>query len=595
VDVLSRCLRRLFCLALPLVSTLAGATPRPPEFKLPLELKLPLPAKTRSLVTVYPLRAAVVVELTPSPALEVEALRRATAGLGELAYYPAPRKGARIIVTLRSLARIEVSREAGKLALRFRPFSGPATLETAAALYPEQAPGTIPEVPPSAVCPEVNRDLAALRSLARREPARRLARLAVSAGRCAGPARLALAEVAVRLGQYATAIEVLASAPHSQERDLLLAHAAFRAGDHALASRAFADAGRGGVEPRVVAEAHLLAGDLQRAREQLEEAARVHPASAPAVALRLADLRVLSGDVRAAAAALREAARRYPEVAVEALARAHALDGRPPFQVPAGHLHHWARLRAAYEARRWDEVEAEARTLARNFPRSRYAPAARDLRHWAFAESVRLAAQARDHMGLVRRYLEAAQPFQDELGGADLCEAAERALTELGLVIAAERALRACLRLHRAAGLERAALKRLVSLQLIRGDDASALRSLRYLAARDPLGAIEDAAFWLDFGNALWRTGAFEEAVPALQRAQREGDAEIRRRARTALGRLLWRTGHRQVGSLLLGMAPDAPGPTPEGGPGGPDLSRVSAELSQVWERVARGIRALTE
>jgi tetratricopeptide (TPR) repeat protein len=495
------------------------------------------------------------IQIRPAPALRPEPLRRQCDALADALAFDLPRRGVRLVLSLRSPSWVRVSRSTRELVLRFERLPPRAPIEAGLALYPRAFPRKIPRAPAATSCPALRDALSALRSGETRAAAgQRLAAMAAQPGGCAAQARIAVGEAALRAGRPALAVEILDRSPPGKARDRLLAHAAFLAGDLSWASSLFARLGTEDpdLDLEVAADAHIAAGELERARRCLKQAAARDPGRATEIRRRLAEVRMLAGEPAE----------------------------RPRDAEPVGAR--WLRAQARYLEGNMAATRAEALALSRETSGGPFAVAASHLAQHALVRAAREAVAAGEDEKLVRLYLAEPAAFEEPAGGAQPCAAAASALNRVGLSVAAERAIRRCLRLHRAAGRERAALLELAASRRERGDWDGALRTLRYLAARDPLGAASDASFWLAFGRALARTGQRTEAARALRRAVEKGDREVRERARTALADITEKPGE---GGGRVG--PDL-GTSPE-------LDRVRKEIHQVWDRIAQAIRALRE
>jgi hypothetical protein len=514
-------------------------------------IRLALAEKAFTLVRARPLRGTVEIEVRPNPGITPKGLRGLSPAVQGASIYALPRNGVRMMLSFRDLVWVKVSRRTRELALSLEPLPGRAPLESGAAIYPRRSPTETPRAPKGA-CTAVSRALAEVRAGQLGDPARRLIELVARGGSCGAEARLAVAEAALRLDRPSFAVEMAALAPRSPSRDRLLAHAAFLAGDYERASAAFRRIGRARAPLELAADAHIGAGELGRARRWLEAARTATPARAAEISMRLGDVALLAGETRT-----------------------------PPSAGSSSEDAAWQRLQGAYASRQLDLARADALSLSRAAHPGPRSTAARDLARRLLTEMVR--AGGRDPAALALRYFEDPVAFEDEAEGDELCGAASRALGELGLTWALERAVRRCLPLHRAAGQERVALLRLAAARRERGDIEGDLRTLRYLAARDPLGAAHDGGFWLAFGEALARTGAFTEAVQVLRRAMTAGSARERQEARSALADVFLRTGHLDAWRLLAGKAAAAPTPGDDNG----------SEIRGHERAVAEGIRAL--
>jgi tetratricopeptide (TPR) repeat protein len=570
-------------------------TPRPARVVPPL--RIAVPRGSVAIVRTRPLAASLEIEFRPRAPASLHGLRAHPMVASARISSEKKKHRERLIIALREVRWPIARREADALSVSLREFPGPRPLDAASLVYPRWTPGAIAEVAAGSACPEVADVLARLR----REPAAVHAQLLIGlvqrGGVCGDTARLAFGEAALRLRRAEVAVAVLLVAKRSQIRDRLLARAAHAAGDYALAAEAYDRVGKdalGGDLTRA-AEMILAGGDPARAARWLREAlARLPKDRRAAIQMRLADASMLAGQRDAAVSELRRIARAGGDLADEAQTRrlAFSTQAEAGLRFVAGdsaapnELGIWYRGLRAFGLGDIEGVRAAVEELARRSPVAAVTRAARDLWVLRIVTSTRELERRGAATALALLLLRAGNTIFDEAHGAQLCRATLDALLGVGLTRVAERTSRRCLPVLRSAGFERDALLVIAAAQAARGKHAHALRTLRYVAARDPLGTAADARFWAQFGDALWRDGQFALALSALRRAEREGTPRVRTHARRSLGELLWDTGHRAFARGRLGLDAASPNPRAARDP--------SLELKAISSRVERGIRSLT-
>lgn len=592
-----------------------------------------------AVVVSRPLAATFSVEVRPVLRLDLADVR-ASKEVTSAALTKMPRgRGVRAVVTLRTPRWVRTRRVPRAIEIELWTIPGPRVLDSAAALYPRFRPVTIPEVAAGATCPDVGDALAYLR----REPGPTIAQVFIKLIRrkdaCSNTARLAFGEAAIRLGRGELAAAVLLAVPSSLVRDRLLAVAAHAAGDLSLASEAYARVGRENVGDDLIAaaEAHLLAGDPEKARRWLRAALRAGLGrDLGLLGMRLVDTYLLAGQASAAISMLRKLAEQQPAIADDADLRRLSLSSPAPTtlrllggdsaaQTDVGM---WYRALRRYVA--GDEAGLAELTLymRRDMSQSHYAGAVGDLLSLYTLELLRAAARDRDWSRVALAVSVRPALLDDDAHGAELCGIAEAAYMGLGLTLAAERTARHCLPRQRATGQERVALFAIAEAQRSRSEHVAALRTLRYLAGRDPLAAAVDPRFWAAFGETQLHAGRFPEGMQALQRALDEGDAVTKAAARRALGDALIATGHHHVGLALFASGlPRSKGPSsapaagakggakgeaaaPTGGQGkgqggqgkgqgaagaASPVAKEEDDIRSAWDRVARGLRAFDD
>lgn len=577
-------------------------------------LRVELPAGSTIVVTLRPLAARVELSVRPRLPAGLARVARAHPMVRTAVVRPLEKgRGERLVVALKAPRWVVPTREGTALTLAFRALPGPRSIENGALLYPRWSPTSVPEVPAGAGCPGVARLLTAMRAEPMPLYAQQLVSAVARGGPCADTARLGFGEAALRLGRGSIATSVLLGAAPSSVRDRLLAVAAHLAGDYTLAAEVYQRIGFDvvGDDAAAAAECHLARGDTARAvrwlTRALDDKRRPIPARMrPDVALRIVDALILGGQARAALAKLRSLREQHPEREDDIDVRRLALTSRTVGTLkmlggdaaPASELGDWYRALSAYTRGDAPELERGVRRLARRAGARGLGAAGRDVRVAFELRRVRALDARGDVRAVALAYFSSPELLRDEGDGVEHCDRAIRAYEALGLSVAMESVARACVPLVRAAGSEARVVRAIAGAQSLRGDERAAGRTLRYLAARDPLGAAADPRFWAAFGRALWHEGKLAQATRALLRGASSSDAKIAADAKASLSSLLAGSGHGAAARALRAALPASSERPANQAPARVKTAAAAPvpaapALTLAWRGVEEGLRAL--